>query len=150
MRKILFIVASVFITISCKKDKAAKYDPIIPNEPSIELERVSPQIIKEFDDIKFIINYQDGDGDLGELDPDLKSLHITDNRFPITHEFHFQPLAPDDIDAVIKGSLVVTLKNVILQNQNAVSEKVSFSIQLKDRKGNWSNTVDSPEITVNK
>ena len=150
MRKVLFIVCCIFIAISCKKDKAAKYDPIIPKEPRIELDRVSPHVINEFDDVVFTIFYEDDNGYLGDLIPDLKSLNITDNRFPITHEFHFQPLAPDDIDAVIRGNLVVTLKNVILQNQNAASEKVTFSVQLKDREGNWSNTVDSPEITINK
>lgn len=150
MKEILTVAVLVLAFISCKKDKAAKYDPIIPKEPRIEIDRVSPHIINEFDDIVFTIFYEDGDGDLGDLDPDIKSLHITDNRFPITHEFHVQPLAPDDINAVIRGNLVVTLKNVILQNQNAASEKVTFSVQLKDREGNWSNSVVSPEITINK
>ena len=59
-------------SVSCKKKTVAN-DPI----PSIGFDRFTKTVISEFDDSVYLyINYTDGDADLGENDPDKKSLEI--------------------------------------------------------------------------
>jgi len=75
-------------------------------------------------------------------------VYITDERFPLTEGFHLPPLAPDGAGVAITGVLTVVLPRTILQDPGAASEQVVFSIRLRDRAGNWSNTVQSESLTV--
>lgn len=150
MRNLLVIILVAGALFGCKK----KEDPV-PNDPistipEIELVSVTPGTITEFDDLVFTLMYTDGDGDIGTSDADEKVLEIVDNRFPVTHEFHVQPLAPSGSTITIQGNLAITLENVILKDQANSSETATFTIRLKDQAGNWSNSVTSSSVTINK
>ena len=65
-------------SVSCKKKTVAN-DPV----PSIGFDRFTKTVISEFDDSVYLyINYTDGDADLGENDPDKKSLEIKRSDIP--------------------------------------------------------------------
>jgi len=59
------------------------------------------------------------------------------------------PLAPVDSKIRIKGQLVMKLRNVFLLGSGNI-ETTSFTIKIKDRAGNVSNPVKTPEITINR
>lgn len=146
--KILMLAAFASIFFACKKDE----DPtggIIGPVPELALLNVSPtNVVALEDSIVFMVEYTDGDGDLGFQDADSMSIFLTDIRIPITEGYHLSPLAPIGSGITIQGVLPVVLDRTILVDPTATSETVEFEIKIKDRAGNWSNTIVSPPITV--
>ena len=70
-------------------------------------------------------------------------------RDDIVHAFHVPPQSPVT-GIAITGTLVVTLENVILLDQNNQQEEAIFSIRLKDANQNWSDAVVSQPVTISK
>jgi hypothetical protein len=136
-----FLAAAVFS--SCHKDS-----PIDSSTPTIELVSVSASSIQEGDPLTFRIKYTDGDGDLGENSADAHNLFLVDNRVGVTYEYRIQELAPPGSAVIIRGNLDVELKTTAITN-GTNSQLVTYSIYVKDRAGNQSNTVTTGEITIN-
>lgn len=145
MKKLFLLylfVCSVFF--SCKKDEKVE----ISTTPAIEFVSISPGTAVEYQDkITIVISYKDGDGDLGENTPDVKNLFLTDSRNNVTYQFRVSQLAPSGQAVAIQGSLVVELKNTAIVN-GSTSEVVTYSLYVKDRAGNVSNTVSTSAITI--
>ncbi len=140
------LAAAVMLTLfsACKKEKIDLTDPV----PTILGITVSPATVVEFQDsIIFLIDYRDGDGDLGENSPDAHNLFVTDNRINVTEEFRIRELAPQGAEIPITGTLRVVLRNTgITDNSN--SQTVTYTIYMKDRAGNESDRLVTPSITV--
>lgn len=138
-----FILTTLFFLFSCKKENQE-----ISNVPEISLVSVSPTRIKEYSDkISFTIAYKDGDGDLGENTDGVKNLFITDSRNSILYQFRVKQLAPDGSKIAIKGNLVVELSSAAILD-NSTEQSVQYSIYLKDRAGNSSNTISTSGLSI--
>lgn len=146
-RFIPFLLAAVILlAIACKEKQTSEGDP----KPEIALIKVTPTTIKQFSDtIEVTISYKDGDGDLGDLNPDENSFEIKDSRLTKADYYFFSPLAPKDAKIKIQGNLKMKLKNMFLLGTGNV-ETCFLDIRIKDRAGNWSNTVRTPELTISK
>jgi hypothetical protein len=127
---------------ACHKDEAIDSDT-----PTIELVSVSSNSIQEGDPLTFRIEYTDGNGDLGENNPDAKNLFLTDNRVNVTYEYRIRELAPSGSALIIRGNLDVELTTTAITN-GSTSQTVTYSIYVKDRAGNQSNSVTTDEITI--
>jgi hypothetical protein len=129
---------------SCKKDKIDLTDPV----PNILSVTVSPQSVVEYQDsIIFSVEYRDGDGDLGENSATAHNLFLVDNRINVTEEFRIRELAPSGAEIPITGTLKVVLRNTgITDNSN--SQTFDYTIYLRDRAGNESEHVVTPQVTV--
>ena len=144
MKKLFILFSCVSLISSCKKDDKIE----ITATPSIEFISITPATAIEYQDkITITISYQDGDGNLGENSPDVKNLFLTDTRTNVTYQYRISQLAPSAQTIAIKGTLTIELKNTAITNGSA-SQSVSFSVYLKDRTGNVSNTVSTSTITV--
>lgn len=141
-KKISYCFLLVAAISSCKKD-----DSIASDIPSIELVSVSSNNIAEGDPLTFRIKYTDGDGDLGENNANAHNLFLTDNRVGVTYEYRIQELAPSGSSLIIRGNLDVVLNTTAITN-GSNSQNVTYSIYVKDRSGNQSNTVTSSDITI--
>lgn len=141
-KKIFFCFILFAAFSSCKKDDAINSDI-----PSIELVSVSSNNIAEGDPLTFRIKYTDGDGDLGENSADAHNLFLTDNRVGVTYEYRIQELAPSGTSLIIRGNLDVVLNTTAITN-GSNSQNVTYSIYVKDRAGNQSNTVTTSDITI--
>ena len=141
----MFPILFAVLLFSCKKD-----NPAISEVPEIEFVSVSPATVTEYQDqLTITISYTDGDGNLGENNPDVTNLFLTDMRNGVTYEYRVKQLAPHDATISIKGQLEVVLNSVaILSSSN--QESVNYSIYVKDRAGNTSNTVTTSTVTVMK
>jgi hypothetical protein len=138
---IIFGVLIVFS--SCQKDP-----PAISTTPSITFVSVAPTSVTQFkDNINFTISYQDGDGDLGQNDPNVYNLFLTDNRINITYPYRIQQLAPDNSNIAIEGNLNIVLPNAGITD-GSTSQTATYSIYIVDRAGHQSNTVTSLGITI--
>lgn len=131
--------------ISCSGD-----DDEVSNTPEIEFVSITPSSITEFqEEVALVIKYKDGDGDLGENDPDVKNLYITDQRNAVVYSFRIPQLAPTGSSITIEGNLEIDMNSLSVVGTDS-SETAVFSIYAIDRAGNQSNTITSNAITVSK
>jgi len=118
------------------------------NIPYISIKRISPSVVQEFtESVLLEVAYEDGNGDLGFSDPDIFSLSVKDSRLDDADMYHIPPLAPDGEEIYIKGTFNIYLNTTFLIGVGS-SERLTYTVKIKDRAGNWSNTVTSEEITI--
>lgn len=141
---ILAIAGFMLFVAGCKKTET------ISSVPSIKFIAISPNpAIKYQDEIVIAIECTDGDGDLGENTPDTKNLFITDSRNNVTTAMRLSQLAPDNSSIILRVPINIHLLPPGFIDDNSTSESVSYSVYVKDRAGNQSNTIQTSSITVN-
>jgi hypothetical protein len=127
---------------SCSKDEP------LDTTPKITLKEVKPDTIAQFiDSINLVIEYEDGDGDIGYWNPDSLALSVHDQRLEHPDYFYVRPLTPDSNALAIKGTIRIAIRNTFLLG-NGNSETTRYDIKLKDRAEHWSNVVTTPEIVI--
>lgn len=141
MKKLLHILILV-VLFSCKKEEEVSVIPVIA------FESISPNTAQEYtDDIIITISYTDGDGDLGENNPDINNLFVEDNRNGIEHKFRIPELSPSGSTITIEGNFNITINGTGITDGTA-SQKVNYDIYITDRAGNTSNQVTTSSITI--
>jgi hypothetical protein len=141
---ISFLLGIFLVFTNCKKEE--KYSEI----PEIEFVSLTPSSTTEFSqNIVLKLTYKDGDGDIGNEDPDIYSLYVKDSRLPRADEYHVKPLTPPDQNLQIEGELTVRLSGIFILGSDS-TESTIFTVKLKDRAGNWSNEVVTSSIKVSK
>ena len=141
MKKLLHILILV-VLFSCKKGEEVSVIPVIA------FESISPNTAQEYtDDIIITISYTDGDGDLGENNPDIYNLFVEDNRNNIIYHFRIPELSPSGSTIIIEGNFNITINGTGITD-GTVSQKVNYDIYIKDRAGNTSNTITTSSITI--
>ena len=119
-----------------------------PGPPVIEYVDIQPREVKEFkDSILITFKYSDPDGDLGDENPDIRSLSIHDLRLQEADGQHVSLLAPMGANIDIKGELTVKLKNTFLLGTSD-KEVTTYELILTDRAGNASNPIVTDEISI--
>lgn len=141
---ISFLLIVSLYAASCKKDSA------VSSVPVIKFLDVNSTSIKEFkDSLVLRFEYTDADGDIGEDNPDKNDLFIKDRRLANADYYFVKPLSPPGSEIKIKGIISVQIKNTFLLGTGN-SELTQFDIKLRDRAGNWSNSINTPNITITK
>ena len=142
MRSLIIFGLCGGLLFGCKKEGT------MPREPEIELVSIGPTDVEEFVDVVTLrFKYKDGDGDIGEVDPDVPSLRVKDSRLAEPDWYHIPPLTPDQQELAIQGELEIPLHPLFVLG-NSANEVLTYSIVLIDRAGNYSNELVSPLITV--
>lgn len=140
---ILFAFAAL-ILFSCQKEG----ENVLSFTPKLEFNSINSTTITEFQDsVIIIVNYEDGDGDLGRQDPDSNSLYIKDVRLDNAEFYHIPPLTPDDQKLQTIGKFRIFIPTLFIIGSEDV-ERTSIQIRVKDDSGNWSNEITTPEITI--
>lgn len=137
------LLASLLVLFSCKKDEAT-------TEFRISLINTTPTSLQEFqENVRVTISYQHPEGFMGFADPDYLSLEIHDSRLTNPDYYHLQPLSPPNENISIQGEINVEIDAPFCFG-NGNSETLTYSLRIQDNKKNWSNTITTPMITVNK
>lgn len=137
----------IAIALSCMGTKCNETN-VFNLIPEIRLVAANPTSITQFQDsVVVTIEYEDGNGDLGFVNPDSFSLRVHDSRLTNPDWYFVPPLAPVGQDVPIQGELTFKLNGTYLLGSGG-SEQITFSISIKDRSNNWSNTIQTPQITV--
>ncbi|MBJ10479.1 MAG: hypothetical protein CMP66_03345 [Flavobacteriales bacterium] len=140
--KQLISIYILFFCIGCGNDET------VSETPFLEFVSVNPKQVQAFEDnLIFTIFYQDGDGDLGENNPDLHNLFLKDNRNDIVYEYRIEQLAPDDANITIQGELNIELSGTGITD-GSQEQSTTFDIYVIDRAGNKSNTITSSNIII--
>ena len=141
MKNIIYLFAIVLL-FSCEKEQ------VISDTPIIEFKSISPTTVQEYsDDIIIIISYSDGNGDLGENNPDIHNLFVEDNRNGIVYQFRIPQLSPDNNSIAIEGDFNITINGSGITDESS-SQQVKYNIYVTDRVGNNSNTITTSTITI--
>ncbi len=131
------------IVSSCSKDE----DEVVF---SIGLINTYPIEIIEFQENIYVrISYQHPEGFIGFYDPDYLSLEVKDSRLSQADYYHIIPVTPPDNSISVTGELLIEIDSPFLFG-NGLVELVNFTIRIQDQNLNWSNSVKTPTITVNK
>ena len=143
MKKLFFISSILLIFLSCSKEE----DQVIFN---INLLNTFPTEIIEFQENIYVrIYYQHPDGFIGFSDPDYLSLEVKDSRLSQADYYHIIPVTLPENSLSITGELLVEIDSPFLFG-NGIMELVNFTIRIQDQNLNWSNSIITPNITVNK
>ncbi len=138
------LLALLLLIFGCKKATIVKKGAI----PLIAVVSTDPVSILQFEEaVALVLRYEDGDGDLGHPNPDTLLLEVRDARLLFPDYYFVPPLAPEGSEVPIEGELEFRLNGTFLFG-NGASEQTTYSIRMRDRKGNWSNTVITPTITI--
>ena len=138
----LLIFVSVFFS-SCSKDD----DPVNFNLGLIE---VFPLNIIEFQENIYVrLSYEHPEGYLGFSDPDYLSLEVKDSRLFQADYYHVIPITPPNNNLSVTGELLVEIDSPFLFGNGNI-ELVNFSIRIQDQNLSWSNTITTPNISVNR
>jgi hypothetical protein len=141
MKNIIYLLSFVLL-FSCEKEQ------VISDTPIIEFQSISPTTVQEYsDDIIITISYSDGNGDLGENNPDIHNLFVEDNRNGIVYQFRIPHLAPDNNSIAIEGNFNITINGSGITDESS-SQQVNYAIYVTDRAGNKSNTITTSTITI--
>lgn len=142
-RNNLIIIIALFTVFSCKKES-------VSTTPTIEFVSISPSSVQVGkDNITITFSYKDEDGDLGENNSDVKNLFVTDNRNGVVYQFRIQQLAPSGSSISIQGNLSVAMPNTGITD-GVSSESATFTLYVKDRAGNQSNSITTSSVNVTK
>ncbi len=143
MRRVLFAILCLCFVLSCKKKEDPR-DPV----PYIEVVSISPSIVKEFkDSVIIVVDYRDGDGDLGGGPADEYNLFAVDRRIDIPFEFRIQELVPGGVNVPISGRLNLVIQNLFITD-GSDQQQVDFEIYAVDRAGNESNKEVTQKILI--
>lgn len=142
MKRILALATMAALLAGCKKEE------VMPSAPEIAFVSMSTQSVHEFDErVTVRFSYKDGDGDLGQEDPDNYTLWVKDARLDGTDGYHIPPLAPEDAEVPIQGELDVELNALFLLG-NSGQEETSYTMYIVDRAGNRSNEFTTGMIII--
>jgi hypothetical protein len=134
----------VFSLSACKKKEKTEST----TTPQITFVSISPSSAVEYvNSITITFSYDDLDGDLGQNDPNATNLFITDSRNNVMYNYRISQLAPDNSTIHIKGNLNAVIKNTAITD-GSTSQSVTYSLYVKDRAGNTSNTITTTAITI--
>ena len=81
--------------------------------------------------------------------PDKNDLFVKDRRLVNADYYFVKPLSPPGSEIKITGIISVQIKNTFLLGTGN-SELTQFNLKMRDRAGNWSNSINTPNITITK
>jgi hypothetical protein len=145
MSEYLFVISLSLLFFSCEKNST---DPVFSKIPTIKITEVSHDTLVQFiDQLVLKIEYEDGDGDLGNANPDVNSIFVKDSRLENPDEYYLPPLAPDSAMVSITGIFNLELSTTFLFG-NGTEESAIFEVFVIDRAGNVSETVETTPILI--
>jgi len=136
-----FIVV-LLVFASCERP------PELSSTPRIEYLSVEFKVVENGQDSLIVtVSFEDGDGDLGNEDPDVNSLFILDSRLEQHDVYYIPPLSPQGSEPAITGILLVNIEPIFILGSGD-KESAIFSLYIVDRAGNESNIIETPKITI--
>lgn len=149
MRLGLGLIVMLILTNGCIKLNN------FPPTPVITFKSLSTTEVKQgVTPIKIIFKFTDGDGDLGLTQQDTsKDVLILDIRQgspafpPIQYDYRMPYVTPEGNNKSISGEVEIDIPNTFCR-PGLVVDTLRYSIQIKDRAGNKSNTLETPSIIV--
>ncbi|HVB04584.1 MAG TPA: hypothetical protein VNE41_12795 [Chitinophagaceae bacterium] len=140
MKKFIPVLVSVLLFWSCTKKGS------FPNSPQITLESVSSYQLHPADSLVILLGFKDGQADV------LDSVFFRENLTTRYSGFLSKSIPSFPAKNDEQGDIVLTLNYLsdIGQpiNPNGDPDTSAFSLYIKDMKGQFSDTVETPPIVI--
>jgi len=145
-----YILLFLVVSFSCTQP------PDYPTEPVIEFNSLNKTLVQAGvdEDLFLVINYTDGDGDLGamndSLDIYLNDLRVIDANVPITFKLPFVPVQGTGNGISGEITLKLPATGCIFPDNSPMGpiDTLVYEVYIIDRAGNESNRVLTDEIIV--
>jgi hypothetical protein len=150
--------------LACLTIASCVNPPEFPVEPVITYEGMNKSEIYQFtngplDSITIHFSFTDGDGDLSQLDSDSIDIFVEDSRLGIQTPFSLPLIPQEGTGNGISGDIFITIINTtgiccIFNNRLCAADErfpvdtFSYSIQIVDRAGNFSNVIRTDPINI--
>ncbi len=149
MRLGLGLIALLIFATGCIKLKT------FPPTPVITFKSLSVNEVKQgVTPIKIIFTFTDGDGDIGLTQQDTsKDVLILDVRKglpsfpPLQYDYRMPYVTPEGNNKSISGEVEIDIPNTFCR-PGLATDTLKYTVQIKDRAGNKSNTLETPMIIV--
>lgn len=163
MKRIYFYL--IFLAIA--GITACTKTPDYPKEPRLTYKGVNKTVITQGsttapnDTLVVSFTFTDGDGDLG--DGDSLNIFLFDSRDSSLTPGNIKPIPEQGSGNGISGEILVTLatkapasklccifpdRRTCFTDPRYAQDTFSYSIQMRDRAGNWSNSIRTDVITI--
>ena len=146
MKRLLSYIFILLVGLSsCKKEEDPR-DPV----PRIEIISIQPSIIKEYQDsVLIVVEYYDGDGDLGGVGADDYNMFAIDRRIDIPFEFRIKELVPGGVAVPVSGRMNLVIRNLFITD-GSTQQQVDFEVYAVDKAGNESNKEITSKVLITK
>lgn len=140
----------ISFTTSCEKENAKSKNPTIALT-GISVDSVASG--SSSDAVLVSFNFADGDGDLGnKASSGNFDIYTIDSRDSEKVNYFFPQKMPDVIDPTqgVEGSCFLNLEAafILLRPTRPLRDTVRYTIYIKDRAGNESNRIVTPDIYI--
>lgn len=139
--------------------------PEYPIEPVITFDNLNKNQVFQFtngpvDTLILRFSFTDGDGDLSQIGTDSVDIFLTDSRLPtLPIPFRFPLIEEEGTGNGISGTATVTILNtdnicciyesrLCAEDPEYPIDTFSYSIQIRDRANNFSNTIRTDQIQI--
>ena len=156
-----FILVIIAVAFACTRP------PDYPDEPLIDYIGLSKSVIAQgntnaaFDTVAVIFGFTDGDGNLG-YESDSIDVFLTDSRDGFKTRFKLPVLPDQGTGNGVSGEITLKIPNkpfnicctfpdgstACQPNQQFRIDTFSFEVQIRDREGNFSNSIQTETITI--
>jgi hypothetical protein len=161
---LLLIAGGIAVISGCRKIPKFSETPAIQFKDIRKVTFFNEDQLIEADSIILGIHFQDGDGDLGY--PENRQTEDNVNYFVdvyrqtngvynlvtypggITFNGHMPLLAPESTPGPIEGDLFYNMVFNYYEGIQNPNDTLKFVVKIKDRKGNFSNSIESSPIIV--
>lgn len=150
--------------MDCSRPPEYPPEPIIEfiglNQNTIEQSRVAPEILLDTIEIRF--SFTDGDGNLGSKDS--VNIFLEDSRDGTLQLFKVSPIPRLGAGNGLSGEIRILMTNspstgyfcctfpntalTCLPSRQFPTDTMSYTIQIRDEAGNWSNKIRTDRITI--
>lgn len=104
------------------------------------------------------LSFRDGDGDIRSQDSiqeEFSNLEVKDLRPTLADSvakifYKFPEYSTNTCNPSIQGTIRIVVAPTLVFPRNLRTQKTAFSVRLRDAAGNWSNTVETDSITINR
>jgi len=145
---IFFILCGLFLSCS-KEDEEISEPTTYSDVPEIKFERLESTELKAFQDSLILyFEYTDGDGDIGFDEPDSSAIYLTETKNNLQESFHIPRLSPPGETLQVKGTLKLIYQDIYIYDDELNEYFTTFKVRIRDRSGNFSNEIETPQIRI--
>ncbi len=157
MSKSFFFNISPLLIFAILLLNACGTPPIFDETPAIEWNRFTMDTIEQcFGSVSFIVDFTDGDGDLGTSEDGSDTstnMYIIDTREGDTIEYIIPHIPQQGVANGISGEIEVDIGTIPCLNSPVlctpnpgVYDSVVYRIQIRDRANRWSNIIETEPL----
>lgn len=155
MKNILLLgILGITLFHGCVEPPDYPIEPVIAfvemNKTQIVAQTIPENANRNLDTLIITFSFTDGDGDLGKSEGDTTyNVFLIDSRLGNAGEsFQIKTIPQAGVTNGISGEMTVKIPKIFCFPNSAPRDKMTYSIQILDNAGHYSNIIQTPEIEL--